>query len=74
MFFFLTTKKPFKEKCRDKYNLKGKKFNSKTLKNYDLVLLATDHDEFDFDLIRKEAKIVVDTRGKIKSSKNVFRA
>ena len=59
---------------KNKYNLKGKKFNSKTLKNYDLVLLATDHDEFDFDLIRKEAKIVVDTRGKIKSSKNVFRA
>jgi UDP-N-acetyl-D-glucosamine dehydrogenase len=30
---------------------------------YDCVLLATDHDAFDYELIRKCAKLIVDTRG-----------
>jgi UDP-N-acetyl-D-glucosamine dehydrogenase len=38
--------------------------NADALKKFDLVLLATDHDGFDYDLIRKHAKIIVDTRGR----------
>jgi len=33
-----------------------------TLKKYDLVLIATDHTQYDYDLIVKHAKAVVDTR------------
>jgi UDP-N-acetyl-D-glucosamine dehydrogenase len=34
-----------------------------TLASYDCVLVATHHDAFDYDLIRREAQMVVDTRG-----------
>jgi UDP-N-acetyl-D-glucosamine dehydrogenase len=34
------------------------------LSAFDCVLLATDHDKFDFDLIRKHAKLIVDSRGR----------
>jgi UDP-N-acetyl-D-glucosamine dehydrogenase len=31
---------------------------------YDCVLLATDHDKFDYDLIEKSAKLIIDSRGR----------
>ncbi len=31
--------------------------------SYDLLLLATNHDAFDYDLIREHARLIVDTRG-----------
>jgi UDP-N-acetyl-D-glucosamine dehydrogenase len=34
------------------------------LSAFDCVLLATDHDKFDFDLIRKHAKLIIDSRGR----------
>ena len=41
----------------------------------DLVLLATDHDSFDYDMILKESKIIVDTRGRFNFlTKNVVKA
>jgi len=35
-----------------------------TLNDMDLVLLVTDHDQFDYQLILKEAKMIIDTRGR----------
>lgn len=40
-----------------------------SLANYDCVLLATDHDAFDFELISNESKLMVDTRGIYDSKK-----
>jgi len=54
--------------------LTGKELTSKTLQSVDLVLLATNHDGFDYDLIKKEAKLIVDTRGVYKKSDKVFSA
>ncbi|MCE8015053.1 nucleotide sugar dehydrogenase [Halomonas sp. MCCC 1A17488] len=34
-----------------------------TLAEYDAVVLATDHDRFDYDMIRAHAQLIVDTRG-----------
>jgi UDP-N-acetyl-D-glucosamine dehydrogenase len=34
-----------------------------SLGEYDLVLIATNHDAFDYDLIRNHAQLIVDTRG-----------
>ena len=49
--------------------------NPTVLNEADLVLLATDHDEFDYDLILKESKIIIDTRGRYKFSiKKVVKA
>lgn len=49
--------------------------SSEKIKNYDLVLILTDHSGFDYDNLAREAKVVVDTRNAIKSRdyKNVFR-
>lgn len=48
--------------------------NKKTLSSFDLVILATDHDKFDYDLIKRASNLIVDTRGHFKSGKNIIRA
>jgi len=47
----------------------------KKIKDYDLILILTDHSGFNYDKIAKEAKLMVDTRNAVKSRKhkNVFR-
>ena len=45
------------------YDLKSIDINVSNLKKYDLVLIATDHSKFNFSLIKKYAKLIVDTRG-----------
>jgi len=55
--------------------LKSVKYSPKILKNYDLVLILTDHSTFDYDELVRNSKLVVDTRNAVKSRKhkNVFR-
>jgi len=47
----------------------------KKIKEYDLILILTDHSGFDYEKIAKQASLVVDTRNAVKSRKhkNVFR-
>jgi len=52
----------------------GEKLNVHTLESADLIILATDHDEFDYDLIEKKSKIIIDTRGRFKQSTHIIRA
>ena len=47
-----------------KFDLKSVALSAKSLASYDCVLLATDHARFDYALIRKHAKLIVDSRGK----------
>jgi len=44
------------------------------LVDYDLIILLTDHDVFDYDLIENNSKFIIDTRGRFKISKNIIRA
>ena len=37
--------------------------SAEALRQYDLVLIATNHDAFDYDLVLKNATLIVDTRG-----------
>jgi UDP-N-acetyl-D-glucosamine dehydrogenase len=46
------------------FDLKSVPFSAESLAAYDCVVLATDHDKFDYDLLFKSAKLIVDTRGK----------
>jgi len=55
-------------------NLVSIKLTKKTLRQMDLVLLATDHDQFDYNFIEKNAKLIIDTRGRIQNSTKVIRA
>lgn len=41
-----------------------------TVSAYDCVLLATDHDKFDYELIKASAKLIVDSRGRYLASAN----
>ncbi len=49
-----------------KYNfdLKSEPITAATLKQYDCVLVATDHDSMDWKLIQENARLIVDTRGR----------
>jgi UDP-N-acetyl-D-glucosamine dehydrogenase len=52
-------------KMREHYfDLSSIDINASVLSGYDCVLLATDHDSFDYELIKNNAKLIVDSRGK----------
>ena len=59
-----------------KYNLKLQyvPLNAQNIQSADLIILATDHDDFDYTLIEKEAKLIVDTRGRFKASSKIIKA
>lgn len=40
--------------------------SAETLQTFDCVLLATDHDKFDYDLIKAHARLLVDCRGRFR--------
>ncbi len=42
--------------------MKSKPLNPAMLKKYDVVLIATDHSDYDYNMIVQNAKLVVDTR------------
>ncbi len=48
---------------------------AETIAGYDFLLLATNHDAFDYALIKKHARLIVDTRGiYLEPSENVVKA
>ena len=59
---------------KHQFELSAMPMNEKTLKSADLVLLATDHDDFDYSLILAKAKLIVDTRGRFEHSSKVIKA
>lgn len=50
-----------------RFDLRSVELAPETLALYDAVVLATDHDAFDYEMIRRHAQLIVDSRG-------VFRA
>ena len=57
-----------------KLKLINKNLTASILKKYSATILVTDHSIFDYDLIYKNSKILIDTRGKFKQSPKVYRA
>lgn len=58
-----------------KFDLNSISLDPKTVASFDCVLLATDHDDFDYEMIRNNAQLIVDTRGRYRSaSANVVKA
>ncbi len=56
---------PIFPKMREhKFDLKSQTLSEETLKSFDAVLLTTDHDKFDYELIRASARLIVDSRGR----------
>ena len=49
--------------------------NKKILKKFDLTILVTDHDKFDYKTIQKNSKLVIDCRNRYKKDfNNIFKA
>lgn len=60
---------------RGHFDLKSVDISAQSLARYDAALLTTDHDAFDYALIARHARLIVDTRGVYrKPRKNVIRA
>jgi UDP-N-acetyl-D-glucosamine dehydrogenase len=57
------------------FDLRSVELTPKALAGYDVVLLATDHDRFDYESIQRHAKLIVDTRGRyLQPSEKVVKA
>tara|TARA_B100000427_G_scaffold317970_1_gene314629 strand:- start:19981 stop:21285 length:1305 start_codon:yes stop_codon:yes gene_type:complete len=58
------------------FDLKSVDLSKSNLNKYDLVALLTDHSSFDYDCIKSNSKILVDTRGKYRedNDKNIIKA
>jgi len=60
---------------RHRFDLASTSLDAATLERFDAVVLATDHARFDFELIRRHAALIVDTRGRYRTpAANVVRA
>ncbi len=65
----------FPKMRKHNFNLKSVELKPETVSEFDLVLLATDHDAFDYDMLLERSAIIVDTRGKYPGEKeNVIKA
>lgn len=56
------------------FNLKSIELKPKSIKSFDLITLATDHDDFDYKLIEEVSNLIVDTRGRFNNSSKVVKA
>lgn len=57
------------------FNLQSVPLTPESIVGYDCLVLATDHDGFDYALLQQHARVVVDTRGRLATgAKNVVAA
>jgi UDP-N-acetyl-D-glucosamine dehydrogenase len=57
------------------FSLSSVAITPENIERFDCVLLATDHDRFDYDAIASHAKLLVDCRGRMTNmTKNIIRA
>ncbi|MCP5182055.1 MAG: nucleotide sugar dehydrogenase [Pseudomonadales bacterium] len=52
----------------DHFDMHSIELCPQTLSTYDCVLLTTDHDQFNYEMIRDNARLIVDTRGRYTES------
>ena len=55
------------------FDIKGIELTKENLAIFDVVILASDHDIFDYELIKNYSKLIVDTRGRFSPSDNIIR-
>ena len=54
----------FPKMRRHHFDLSSMELTPEALAEFDCVVLATDHDDFDYDMIRENARLIIDTRGR----------
>ncbi len=50
-----------------RYDMQSVDITKENLADYDLVILATDHDDYDYKFIHENSKLIIDTRNSFKS-------
>jgi len=53
----------FPKMRRYSFDLKSEDLTAENLSSYDCVIIATNHDDFDYEFIRQNAQLIIDTRG-----------
>jgi nucleotide sugar dehydrogenase len=64
----------FPQKRDYQFDLKSVSLSPSTIREFDCVVLATDHDEFDYELLISHANVIIDTRGKLQATDNTVNA
>ena len=50
------------------FDLSSVELSPETIHSYDAVILLTDHTDFDYDMIKENAQVIVDTRGRYRDN------
>ena len=56
------------------FDLESVELTAENITRYDAVMLLTDHSDFDYEVIRQNASILVDTRGRFRKHPDVVQA
>lgn len=57
------------------FELSSEQLTAENLGSFDAIVLATDHDRFDYELIKQHSRLIVDSRGKYRApAANVIKA
>lgn len=57
------------------FDLSSVRLTSETIASFDCILLATDHEKFDYSMIKAHAQLIVDSRGKyLERADNIVKA
>ncbi|WP_296436560.1 nucleotide sugar dehydrogenase [Zhongshania sp.] len=56
------------------FDMHSVSLNASSIQNYDCVILITDHDEFDYQLIENSAELIIDTRNRFTANDKIFSA
>ncbi len=65
----------FPEMREHAFNLSSVDLTPEVVSNFDAIIVLTDHSDFDYDMIRTHAKLIVDTRGRMEhDGQQVWRA
>ena len=65
----------FPKMRRHAFDLRSQELTAETLESYDAVVLATDHDAFDYEAIQAHARLIIDARGRYRTpAPNIVRA
>ena len=64
----------FQKMRRHAFELNNTPLTAKVLSDFDAVILATDHDVFDYELIAAHSRLLIDTRGRFALSPRIVRA
>lgn len=49
------------------FDLRSEPLSADNLSSFDAVILATDHDKFDYEVIKNNSKLIIDSRGKYRT-------